>query len=92
MQYLVFISIVPKREEAKKKGRAVNSIDSALDPKNFDKIELPKVLKKFTVPVKSEVRVSGKIDWVNKKPQATAGQSKRQNIIPDQIGVTGAAA
>ena len=52
-----------------RRTRVVNSIDSALDSDNFDKFKLPTNLKKYSVKVKPEVRVEGKVDWVNKPPK-----------------------
>ena len=69
----------------------MNSIASALDPKNFEKFEIPTNIKKYSVKVKPEVRKEQKNVWINQQQQRP-GQPKAQNIIPNEIGVIGAAA
>ena len=73
-----------------RRTRAVNSIDSALDSDNFDKFKLPTNLKKYSVKVKPEVRVEGKVDWVNKPPKRS-GKIQAQDKIPNHPGLAGAA-
>ena len=72
------ITDVTREEYAKnKKGRCVSSIDSALEPNNYDKFKIPGTMKKFSVKVKTDVRPAGKIEWVNNPPPtSTSGRRK----------------
>ena len=63
-----------------------------MDQKKFDKLKPPTVQKKYTVKVDKKIRKEQKIVWVNQPPQKPAGRPKAKDIIPNQIGVTGAQA
>ena len=78
-------------QQFKKKGHVVNSITSAQNETNYDKIKILSKFTKYTVKVDKEVRLKKKIDWIN-RPQAAAaknpvGRPKAQNIIPNKPGL-----